>query len=47
MVIYSPKALAGYWENNDTTSDKGKKAFQLAAAVVAYATQGKAPGPRP
>jgi hypothetical protein len=47
IVIYSPRALAGYWENNDTTSEKGKKAFQLATNVIAYATQMKLPKPRP
>src|SRR5262249_4269210 len=46
VVIYSPKALAGYWENNDDTSEKGKKAFQLAANVIAYATGLELPKPR-
>ena len=38
IVVYSPNALSGYWEANDATSDKGKKAFQLADNVIAYAT---------
>ncbi|MBI1917948.1 MAG: DUF4159 domain-containing protein [Planctomycetes bacterium] len=46
VVIYSPKALAGYWENNDTTSEKGKKAFHLAANIIAYATGMELPKPR-
>ncbi len=46
VVMYSPKALAGHWENNDTTTEKGKKAFELAANVVAYATGLELPKPR-
>jgi len=46
VVIYSPKALAGYWENNDYTSEKGKKAFHLAANIIAYATGMELPKPR-
>ena len=38
LVVYSPNAISGYWEANDTTSDKGKKSFELAANVIAYAT---------
>ncbi len=38
IVVYSPNAISGYWEANDTTSDKGKKAFLLADNVIAYAT---------
>jgi hypothetical protein len=46
VVIYSPKALAGHWENNDITSEKGKKAFHLAANIIAYATGMELPKPR-
>ncbi len=38
IVVYSPHAISGYWEANDTTSEKGKKAFELADNVIAYAT---------
>ncbi len=38
IVVYSPNAISGYWEANDTTSEKGKKAFLLADNVIAYAT---------
>ncbi len=48
VVIYSPgpPALAGHWENNDYTSEKGKKAFHLAANIIAYATGMELPKPR-
>jgi hypothetical protein len=46
VVIYCPKALAGHWENNDATSPEGKKAFHLAANVIAYATGLELPKPR-
>jgi hypothetical protein len=38
VVVYSPRALSGYWENNDTKSFRGENAFHIAANVVAYAT---------
>jgi hypothetical protein len=38
VVLYSPKALAGYWEANDHERGRGKAAFGLAANVIAYAT---------
>jgi hypothetical protein len=46
VVIYSPVALAGYWEANDQKSERGRKAFQLAANVIAYATGLEPPKPR-
>ena len=38
LVVYSPVAISGYWEANQTDTEKGKKAFELAANVIAYAT---------
>jgi Domain of unknown function (DUF4159) len=38
LVIYCPVAVSGYWEANDFQSEKGRKAFELAANVIAYAT---------
>ncbi len=38
IVVYSPNAISGYWEANDSASEKGKKAFTLADNVIAYAT---------
>ena len=38
VVVYSPVALSGYWENNDLTTPKGKDVFNIAANVVSYAT---------
>jgi hypothetical protein len=38
LVVYSPKPISGYWEANDTTSEPGREAFELAANVIAYAT---------
>jgi Domain of unknown function (DUF4159) len=46
-VVYCPRALSGYYENNDTSSEKGKKAFHVAANVIAYAGGKRLPGPRP
>ena len=46
VVVYSPRALAGDWENNDTKSPEGKAAFHIAANVIAYATGGELPVPR-
>jgi hypothetical protein len=46
VVIYSPVPLAGYWEANDTNSERGKKAFQLGANIIAYATGLEPPRPR-
>jgi hypothetical protein len=38
LVVYCPNAISGYWEANDVKSDKGRKAFEMAANVIAYAT---------
>lgn len=46
VVVYSPRAISGYWENNDTTSPRGRNAFNIAANVVAYATGLELPKPR-
>jgi hypothetical protein len=46
VVLYSPKPLAGYWEDNLHEKGRGKLAFQLGANIVAYATGLEAPRPR-
>jgi hypothetical protein len=46
VVIYSPKPLAGYWEDNLFEKGRGKLAFQLGANIIAYATGLEAPRPR-
>jgi hypothetical protein len=46
VVIYSPTPLAGYWEANQFAKDRGRKAFQLGANIIAYATGLEAPRPR-
>ena len=46
VVVYSPVALAGYWEADDHKSERGRKAFELAANVIAYATGLEPPKPR-
>ncbi len=46
VLIYSPRAIAGYWEANDFKSEKGKAAFELGANIVAYATGLTKPKPR-
>ncbi len=38
LVVYCPNAISGYWEANDVKSDKGRKAFEMAANIIAYAT---------
>jgi Domain of unknown function (DUF4159) len=43
IAVYSPKPIAGYWEANDQESEKGRKAFQLGANIIAYATGLEAP----
>ena len=45
VVMYSPNALAGYYEANQFQADPGKTAFQLGANVIAYATGRGAPAP--
>jgi hypothetical protein len=46
VVVYSPVALAGHWEADDRKSERGRKAFELAANVIAYATGLELPKPR-
>ncbi len=47
IVIYSPVPLAGYWESNRYTGDdRSRKAFELGANIIAYATGLEAPRPR-
>jgi Domain of unknown function (DUF4159) len=46
VVIYSPRPMAGYWENNDYEAGSGQRAFRLAANIVAYATGMQLPRPR-
>jgi hypothetical protein len=49
VVIYSPVPLAGYWEgnlHNGKESERGQKAFQLGANIVAYATGMEVPRQR-
>jgi len=47
LVVYSPNALAGWWEANQPTRDAAsKRAFQLGANIVAYATGMELPKPR-
>jgi hypothetical protein len=39
VVIYSPKPIAGYWESNNQEKDsRSRKAFELGANIIAYAT---------
>ena len=50
-MVYSKQALGGYWEANtfeanDKDKDRGKKAFQLGANVIAYATGLEPPKPK-
>jgi Domain of unknown function (DUF4159) len=47
VVVFSPNAISGYWEANKfADKDKGTKAFQLAANVIAYATGLEPPKPK-
>jgi hypothetical protein len=47
VVVYSPYAISGYWEANKfADKDKGARAFQLAANVIAYATGLESPKPK-
>jgi hypothetical protein len=46
VVIYFPDAVAGYWEGNDTNTEKGRAVFEMGANVVAYATGLAKPKPR-
>ncbi len=53
VVVFSPKPLAGYWEEHRFMPEKGKaaknegeRAFRLAGNVIAYATGMEVPKPR-
>ncbi len=46
ILMYSPKAISGYWEGDLHKTGRGKVAFQLGANVLAYATGLEAPKPR-
>lgn len=46
VVVFSPKPLAGYWEENLKADGRGKEAFRLAGNLIAYATGLEAPKPR-
>jgi hypothetical protein len=38
VVVFSPKPLAGYWEEDLRKEGRGKEAFRLAGNIIAYAT---------
>jgi hypothetical protein len=39
VCIYSPRPIAGYWEgNNQQRGSRSRKAFELGANIIAYAT---------
>jgi hypothetical protein len=47
VAVYSPDALAGYWEANKfDDKDRGTEAFELAMNVIAYATGLEPPKPK-
>lgn len=47
VVVYSPVPLAGYWEHNRVADrGRGRKAFELGANIIAYATGLEPPRPR-
>lgn len=46
VVVFSPKPISGYWEENLTEDPRGKLAFRLAGNIIAYATGMEAPKPR-
>jgi hypothetical protein len=46
ILMYSPKAISGYWEGNATSIGRSATAFQLGANIIAYATGLEAPKPR-
>jgi RNA polymerase sigma factor (sigma-70 family) len=45
-VVFSPRPLAGWWEEGFTPGGPGEKAFRLASNLIAAATGGKLPPPR-
>lgn len=38
VVVFSPRPLAGYWEENLVQEGRGRDAFRLAGNIIAYAT---------
>jgi hypothetical protein len=46
VMVYSPVPLAGYWEVNERKTPEAKRAFEMGANIVAYATGLEAPRPR-
>jgi hypothetical protein len=47
VVIYSPQPISGYWEsNNQEKHSRSRKAFELGANIIAYATGLEPPRPR-
>ena len=47
VVIYSPKPISGYWEADlKADKDRGQKAFEMGANIIAYATGLEAPRAR-
>ncbi len=46
VVVLSPRALAGWWEEDLYQKGRGATAFQVAANVIAYATNMELPKPK-
>lgn len=46
VVIFSKTPVAGYWEENLHQKDRGRKAFELGANVISFATGLVLPEPR-
>jgi hypothetical protein len=46
VVVFSPRPLAGYWEENEWADGRGATAFRLAGNIIAYATGLEPPKPR-
>ncbi|MBX7103650.1 MAG: DUF4159 domain-containing protein [Gemmataceae bacterium] len=38
VVVFSPRPLSGYWEENQVSEGRGRDAFRLAGNLIAYAT---------
>lgn len=45
-IVYCPRPISGYWEINDTQSQKGKEAFLVGGKIIAYATGMELPKPK-
>ncbi|MFN4258637.1 MAG: DUF4159 domain-containing protein [Gemmataceae bacterium] len=46
MIVYSPRPISGWWEENLRDQGKGQLAFRLAGNLIAYATGLETPKPR-